>query len=184
MSSPDLGLNVVASQEIYKDFICGKIINKYELIDGRLMPSAKFTALIGDIDTYRSLYMLLGFELVAVGNEAYFATRQDRADLNETGANIQVLLVVLCRGLTSRGIAPTIMQDPSGGISAKDIDAIGEDEEISRIVKACGLLSPLTKPVNSILVEKGIMHKTPNERYILSCAGTHIYNRLFDVSSL
>jgi len=32
-----LGLNVVASQEIYKDFISGKIINKYDFADGRLM---------------------------------------------------------------------------------------------------------------------------------------------------
>jgi len=74
------------------------------------------------------------------------------------------------------------MQDPSGGINAKDIDAMGDDEEISRIVKACGLVLPLTKPVNSILVDRGIMHKTLNERYVLSCAGTHLYNRLFDIA--
>jgi len=98
MSNPDFGLNVVASQEIYKDFISGKIINKYELIGGRLMPSTKFLALISEIDTYRSLYTLLGFELVAVGDEAYFATRQDRADLNDAGANIQVLLVSFVGG--------------------------------------------------------------------------------------
>ncbi|VEA70760.1 Uncharacterised protein [Serratia rubidaea] len=69
MNNPDFGLNIVASQEIYKDFISGKIINKYELIDGRLMPSEKFLALISDIDIYRSLYTLIGFELIAVGNE-------------------------------------------------------------------------------------------------------------------
>lgn len=174
-----LGLNVVASQEIYKDFISGKIINKYDFADGRLMPSAKFSALVGDIETYRSLYTLLGFDLIAIGTEAYYISRTDRMDLNETGAAIQVILLMLCRGLISKGISPRILLDSESGISAKDVDSIGEDEEVSRILKATNLQTPLTKTVNSALVDKGIMHKAQNDRYILSCAGKCLYDKLF-----
>lgn len=42
MSSDYLGLDVFASRMIYKDFIAGKVINRYEIIEGELQSSPNF----------------------------------------------------------------------------------------------------------------------------------------------
>lgn len=179
----NFGLNPIASKEIYKDFISGKIINADEYYDGKLAPSSKFRRLVDNIDTYRALYGLLGFDIKSLNGVAFFISRADREDeLSEVAANIHTLLLVICRGLGARGIAPGILFDPNSGVSAKDIDTIGEDAEVSRIIKACGLQLPLTRPINGILVERGIMYKTRLERYILSNAGKHLFSELFENS--
>lgn len=176
----NFGLDEFASRAIYKDFISGKIINAYDYIDGELQPSHKFRELVDNLDKYREFYSLIGFEIRSVNGDAFFVSRSDRAEeLNEVAANIQVLLLMIGRGLCTQGISPGILFDDKGGISAKDIDAIGELEEVRQIMKACGLQQPLTKPVNSTMVERGIFHKTIQERYMLSSAGRIFFNELF-----
>ena len=176
----DFGLDEFASRAIYKDFVGGKIINAYDYIDGELQPSLKFRDLVDNIDKYRKFYSLIGFEIRSVNDDAFFVSRSDRAEeLNEVAANIQVLLLIIGRGLCAQGISPGILFDDKGGISAKDIDAIGELEEVQQIMKACGLQQPLTKPVNSTMVERGVFHKTIQERYILSSAGRFFFSELF-----
>ncbi|WP_320151357.1 hypothetical protein [uncultured Tolumonas sp.] len=176
----EFGLNVIASQEIYKDLIGGRVINRYELVDDKLVLSPKFSALVNDVDLFRGLYLLLGFDLINVGRDSYYISRVDRTDLNDIGANIQVILLMLSRGLTLKGISPNIMFDMSAGVSARDIDSIGDDDDISRIVRACGLQLPFTKPVNTIMVERGLMYRLQNDRYVLSCAGKFLFEKLFN----
>lgn len=179
MSNFDLGLDVFASKAIYKDFIAGKIINQYEFIEGELQPSAKFRALIDDLDKFRYIYSLLGFQIQSINDEAFFVTRDDRGeDYNEVAANIQVILTVICRGVYALGINPGILLDPTAGLSSKQIDEIGELEEQERILKACGLRLPLTESVNGQMVNRGICFKTKQDRYILSSAGKHLFDEL------
>ncbi len=181
----NFGLDTLASKAIYKDFIAGKIINAYDYIEGEWLPSPKFRDLVDNLDQYRTLYSLIGFEINSVNGEAFFVSRSDRTEeLNEVAANIQVLLMMIGRGLCTQGTNPAILFDPRGGVSVKDIDAIGNIEEIARIVKACGLQQPLTKPVNGTLVERGIFHKTTQDRYILSSAGRIFFNELFDSNDI
>ncbi|OED50095.1 DNA gyrase [Endozoicomonas sp. (ex Bugula neritina AB1)] len=176
----NFGLDEFASRAIYKDFISGKVINAYDYINGELQPSHKFRELVDNLDKYRDFYSLIGFEIRSVNNDAFFVSRSDRTEeLNEVAANIQVLLLMVGRGLCTQGTSPGILFDDKGGVSAKDIDAIGELEEVRQIMKACRLQQPLTKPVNSIMVERGIFHKTVQERYILSSAGRIFFNELF-----
>lgn len=175
-----LGLDIFASRAIYKDLVAGRIINAYEIIEGDLQPSPKFRALVDDLDKYRYIYSLQGYELQSINNEAFFATRYDRGEeYNDVAANIQVLLVVICRGVCALGIPPAILLDPNGGLSAKQIDAIGELEEQARIIKACGLRLPLTESVNGQLVNRGVCFKTKQDRYILSSAGKYLFEELF-----
>jgi len=174
------GLDTFDSRSIYKDFIAGKIINAFEFMDGELQPSKKYRSLVDNIDKYRELYSLLGFEIKSVNSDAFFITRFDRAEeLNEVAANIQVLLTVLSRGLCTQGTSPNILADQKSGISARDIDAIGEMDEVVQILTSCKLQSPLTRQVNAILVERGVMHRTRQDRYILSSAGQHFFGELF-----
>ncbi len=176
----NFGLDEFASRAIYKDFIRGKVINAYDYINGELQPSLKFRELVDNLDKYRDFYSLIGFEIRSVNNDAFFVSRSDRAEeLNDVAASIQVLLLMVGRGLCTQGISPDILFDDKGGVSARDIDAIGELEEVRQIMKACGLQQPLTKPVNGIMVERGIFHKTVQERYILSSAGRIFFNELF-----
>lgn len=175
-------LDPIATKEIYKDFISGKIINKYEMLNNEFILSAKFSELIKHIDLYKKLYSLLGFKLVHVGNEAYYIARPERDTLNEIGANIQVILIILCRGLTTRGISPEILKDPKSGIKSQIINEIGLEEEAERILKACNITNPLTKSIDSIMVERAVMHKTPGNRYILSNAGVFMYQLLLENS--
>ncbi|ACV25467.1 condensin complex protein MksE [Kangiella koreensis] len=179
MNDFDLGLDVFDSRAIYKDFMAGKIINKYEIIEGELQRSPKFGALIGSLDIYRYLYSLIGFEIKQINDEAYFITRIDRADeYNEVAANIQVLLTVICRGVYSLGLPPGILLDQDAGLTSKQIDEIGLIDEQKRILKACGLKTPLSETVNGKLVDRGVFLKTQAERYILSSAGKYLYEEI------
>lgn len=174
-----LGLNVYTSQAIYRDLVAGKIINDYEVIDGEFQQSIKFRELVDNIDKYRYLYLLLGFEIQSINSQAYFATRHDRGEeYNEVAANIQILLLIICRGVYALGISPAILLDPTAGISSKHIDEIGQMEEQERIIKACGLRQPLTESVNGQLVNRGICFRTKDDRYVLSSAGKHLFNEI------
>lgn len=179
MNNNYLGLDVFASRVIYKDFIAGMIINKYEIIDGELLPSPKFRALLDDIDKYRYLYNLLGFTIQSIGDESFFVIRTDRSEeYNEVAANIQVLLIVIIRGVYSLGIAPGILLDHTAGLSSKQIDEIGNLNEQKRILEACKLKLPLSDSVNSILVNRGVCFKTSPNRYMLSAAGKYLFQQL------
>lgn len=176
-------LDPIATKEIYKDFISGKVINKYDMSNNELIPSAKFSELIKHIDIYKKLYDLLGFEIIAIGDNSYYIARPERDTLNEIGANIQVILIVLCRGLATRGISPEILKDPQGGINSQTINDIGSEEEAERILKACDIATPLVKSVESIMVDRALMHKTSTDRYVLSNAGSFMYRLLLEANT-
>lgn len=173
-------LDPIATKEIYKDFISGKVINKYDMSNNEFIPSAKFSELIKHIDIYKKLYDLLGFEIIAIGDDSYYIARPERDTLNEIGANIQVILIVLCRGLATRGISPEMLKDPQGGINSQAINAIGSEEEAERILKACDIATPLAKSIESIMVDRALMHKTSADRYVLSNAGSFMYRLLLE----
>ena len=171
---------MIASQAIYKDLIAGKMINKYEYIDGELSKSEKFRTIIADIDKYRELYTLIGFTLKDLDAEAFFITRSDRADeFNETAANIQTILLILCRGLGKQGIAPGILLDDKAGVSMKITDEIGAEEESAQIMKACGIKQPLSNAINSTLLDRGLAFKNLDDRYVFTDAGKAFFKRVF-----
>lgn len=179
MKSDFLEIDPFASRMIYKDFISGKIINKYEILEGELQPSPKFNELLGNLDKYRYLYDLLGFEIRNIGNESFFVTRDDRLEeYNEIAANIQVLILCIARGVYALGIAPGILLDPTSGISTKMLDDIGELEEQKRILEACKLKRPLSDSVVSILLNRGVMLQLPSGRYLLSQSGRFMFNQI------
>lgn len=173
-------LDPIATKEIYKDFISGKVINKYDMSNNEFTLSAKFSELIKHIDIYKKLYDLLGFEIIAIGDESYYIARPERDTLNEVGANIQVILIVLCRGLATRGISPEILKDPQGGINSQTINDIGSEEEAERILKACDITTPLAKSIESTMVDRALMHKASADRYVLSSAGEFMYCMLLE----
>lgn len=176
-------LDPIATKEIYKDFISGKVINKYDMSNNEFILSNKFSELIKHIDIYKKLYDLLGFEIIAIGDNSYYIARPERDTLNEIGANIQVILIVLCRGLATRGISPEILKDPQGGINSQTINDIGSEEEAERILKACDIATPLVKSIESIMVDRALMHKTSTDRYILSNAGSFMYRLLLEANT-
>lgn len=175
-------LDKIATKEIYKDFIGGKVINRHEMVNNQLILSVKFSELVKHIDLYKTLYDYLGFDLIAVGQDAYYIARSERESLNDVGATIQTILIVLSRGLTTKGISPDILKDPDGGIHRHIVDEIGQEEEADRILKACNITTPLSNAVDS-LADRGLMYKTIEGRYILSNAGSFIYHRLFHCES-
>lgn len=174
-----LEVDPFSSRMIYKDFISGKVINKYEIIEGELQSSPKFKELVGNLDKYRYLYDLLGFEIRSIGDESFFISRSDRIEeYNEIAANIQVLILCITRGVYSLGIAPGILLDPTSGISTKMLEDIGELEEQKRILEACRLKYSLLDSVTSILLNRGIMIQLPSGRYLLSQSGEYIFNQI------
>ena len=180
-----LEVDPFASRMIYKDFISGKIINKYEILEGELQPSPKFKELMGNLDKYQYLYDLLGFEIRSIGNESFFVTRSDRIEeYNEIAANIQVLVLCIARGVYSLGVASGILFDPTSGISTKMLDDIGELEEQKRIMEACKLKLPLSDSVVPILVNRGIMLQLPSGRYLLSQSGRFMFNQIISKEEL
>ena len=179
MEKLDLGLDIFASRAIYKDFVTGKIINSHEIIEGDMQPSPKFRELVDNLDKYRYLYSLNGFEIQNINNVAFFVTRDDRLEeYNDVAANIQVLLLMISRGVYSLGVAPGILMDESAGLSIKQINEIGELKEQSQIIKACGLRQPLIESVNGKLLNRGICFCTKEDRYILSAAGRYLFDEL------
>lgn len=175
------GLNVIASQAIYKDLIAGRMINQYEYSDGELKESNTFKEIINDIDKYRELYALIGFTLKDLDASAFFLTRSDRADeFNETAANIQTILLIICRGLGKQGIATGILLDDKAGVSMKVADEIGTEEEAAQIMKACGIKQPLSNAINSTLLDRGLAFKNLDDRYVFTDAGKAFFKRIFN----
>lgn len=185
MNNINLQLDSFASRAIYKDLIAGKVINSHEVIEGELQPSMKFRELIENLDTYRQIYSLFGFEIRSINDKAFFITRDDRTEeYNEVAANMQIILTVIGRGVYSLGLAPGILLDPTSGLNVQQINDIGELEEISRIIKACGLRLPLIDSVNTYLLNRGMCFKTHNERYILSAAGIFLFEEIVNTASV
>ena len=175
-----LELNRFASRAIYKDFISGRIINKYELIEGELLESPKFRELVSNLDKYRYLYDLMGYRICSIGDAAFRIDREDRLnEYNDNAADIQVLIQALAIGVYSFGVAPGIMLDPHTGISEKMINDIGELEQQRILLETRKYKLPLVESVNTILVRRGVMYQTMSGRYCLTQAGLYLFKQAF-----
>ena len=175
-------LDSIASQAIYKDFIAGKIINPRELVEGVLVTTEKYRQLVDNLDSYRTLYHLMGFEIRTIGGSGFYLTRSDRSEeMNEVATSIQVLLMMIARGLGLKGVSTDILFDHTAGISIPAVNEIADDTDIARILKACGIQLPLEQSVNGLLLGRGIMFLTDEKRYILTDAGQHFFKALFGI---
>lgn len=175
-----LPFDKIASKTIYKEFMSGKTINQYELLNGQWMPSILFAELVKHFESYQTFYDYLGYKMIAIGDSAYYLSRPDRESLNDIGASIQVILILLCRGLANHGISPEILNDPKGGINERTINDIGEEEETLRILKTCSIATPFSKAIDNTMVDRALMYKTPENRYVLSNSGKFLYQVIFE----
>ena len=171
------------SQRIYADLINGRIINKFSLEQetNQLIPNADYSELFTNLESYTELYRHIGFELVF--RESFFFIRDLHLGdtYKEMAIKIQVTLLILARKITEAGFGYELLENENAGISIPQLEEISDDEEVKQLILAAKLgKKTLYEVVKDVLLERRIMEKNSQQRYILSDAGKYFFQKLFE----
>ena len=94
---------------------------------------------------------------------------------------IQVSLLILARKITEAGFGYELLENENAGISIQQLEEISEDEEVKQLILAAKLgKKTLYEVVKDVLLERRIMEKNSQQRYILSDAGKYFFQQLFE----
>ncbi|TSC21527.1 hypothetical protein FOM00_29900, partial [Pseudomonas sp. ST1] len=100
------------SQAIYKELMSGKVINKDTYENGEIKPNPLFEEMLNNYDqNYKPLYLNIGFELVMRNGFIYIRSVERDEEYSEVVRKIQVLLLILARGLHEQGYQLDILRD-------------------------------------------------------------------------
>jgi len=122
-------INRKLSVELYGQLMYGKMINRTVFIDGGLKSNPYFEEVLNNFDHYRSLYDLIGYELVMRDGFAYIRTSDGIDARDDLARNIQGLLLVLFRGALELGFTMDVLLKDSAGLSNIHIEEIGKAED-------------------------------------------------------
>ncbi|MCU7835138.1 MAG: hypothetical protein KZQ83_07760 [gamma proteobacterium symbiont of Taylorina sp.] len=170
------------SRHIYADLINGRIINKFNLEhDNQLIPNADYSELFSNLESYTELYRNIGFELVFRGSFFFIRDLHLGDTYKEMAIKIQVSLLILARKITAAGFGFDLLENENAGISAAQLEEITQEDEVKQLILAAKLgKKTLHEVVKDVLLEKRIMEKNAQQRYILSDAGKYFFKQLFD----
>ncbi len=161
------------SQLIYKELINGSVINKEVRSGDHLVPHPLFNELAaeGNRERYCQLYRNIGYDLKQLG-DCFFINEMGKDEvLSDVAMRIQVLLVVICRGITQIPLLTSVITDFHGGLSKAHIESIGEEDEYLQILKAVGFKGGLSKEVENVLINRKLAYWNHFDRLVLSNGG-------------
>jgi len=172
------------SQRIYNDLINGRIINKFILQNepqaNQYSPNPDYTELFSNLEHYVELYRNIGFELVFHDSFFFIRDLQLGETYKEMAIKIQVTLLIMARKITEIGFTYDLLENENAGISIQQLDDFSTQEDVQQLIMAAKLgKKTLHEIVRDILVERRIMEKNKDERYILSDAGKYFFKQLF-----
>ncbi|GAA5104400.1 hypothetical protein GCM10023211_01980 [Orbus sasakiae] len=172
-------INKAKSQEIYSEFINGKVINDFITLDGQLQQNPLYEELFKHYDAiYQELYSNIGFELVMKPGFMFIRNMTNNDQLSDVALKIHALLTVLGRGVQIQGYEFEIMTTHEAGINEQLIKLI-ETEEMKEILIACEIKDPLEKAINNILVKRNIAYRNSKGSLVLSSAGKAFFEEVF-----
>lgn len=171
------------SQRIYSDLINGRIINKFCFAekDNQLVPNADYSELFTNLKSYTELYRHLGFELVFRDSFFFIRDLQLGDTYKEMAIKIQVSLLILARKITAAGFGYELIKNENAGISKQQLEKISNDDEVKQSILAAKLgKKTLYEVVKDVLLERRIMERNSQQRYIPSDAGKYFFKQLFE----
>lgn len=167
---------------IYKELLAGRMINHFEWAEGKLQPALLFREIIHNLDTYRYFYKLIGFELKNLEDVAFYIVKINTDEnSNATAMDIQVLITLICRGLTLTGSSAEALVKEYGGVSEATINVIGELAELQSTLKGCKITLPLWKSVQSVLIDRNVGYLNLKGDLLLTSSGQVMFEQLYGV---
>jgi len=164
-------INRKLSVELYGQLMYGKMINRTVFIDGGLKSNPYFEEVLNNFDHYRSLYDLIGYELVMRDGFAYIRTSDGIDARDDLARNIQGLLLVLFRGALELGFTMDVLLKDSAGLSNIHIEEIGKAEDKVEVLIACGMKSGMLMEHIKKLETRAIAYRNGRGNLVLSESG-------------
>ncbi|MCQ2995777.1 hypothetical protein NLO95_16845 [Pseudomonas syringae] len=177
-------INRKLSVELYGQLMYGKMINRTVLIDGGLKSNPHFEEVLNNFDHYRSLYDLIGYELVMRDGFAYIRTSDGTDVRDDLARNIQGLLLVLFRGVLELGFTMDVLLKDSAGLSNIHIEEIGKAEDKVEVLIACGMKSGVLMEHIKKLETRAVAYRNGKGNLVLSESGAAFFDDLLGEGDL
>ncbi|QNH79631.1 hypothetical protein GGD92_15775 [Pseudomonas protegens] len=177
-------INRKLSVELYGQLMYGKMINRTVFIDGGLKSNPYFEEVLNNFDHYRSLYDLIGYELVMRDGFAYIRTSDGIDARDDLARNIQGLLLVLFRGALELGFTMDVLLKDSAGLSNIHIEEIGKAEDKVEVLIACGMKSGMLMEHIKKLETRAIAYRNGRGNLVLSESGAAFFDDLLGEGDL
>jgi len=177
-------INRKLSVELYGQLMYGKMINRTVFIDGGLNSNPYFEEVLNNFDHYRSLYDLIGYELVMRDGFAYIRTSDGIDARDDLARNIQGLLLVLFRGALELGFTMDVLLKDSAGLSNIHIEEIGKAEDKVEVLIACGMKSGMLMEHIKKLETRAIAYRNGRGNLVLSESGAAFFDDLLGEGDL
>nr|WP_024593011.1 hypothetical protein [Pseudoalteromonas sp. TB13] len=167
-------VNPALSQEIYKTFYGGSVINRkiYMTSQAQLVDSPLYIELRRHEDHYSILYKHLGFELTHDEKGEFMSlklTSENESEetlFDETSLKIVAILTLVCRLISQRGQSLQLLSEPVQGVTPKDLSEIAEDKTAIAILSTIKIKSP--EEAMEFMRKRGFCFKVSPSRYVLS----------------
>ncbi len=173
-----LDVNLTCSTDIYKQFINGRVINKYVYnMAGEREENPLFTEVFMHFNDYKKQYLMSGMELVAKDDFYYVRDNDSEMPYTDAVKRIQTLLLIIGRFVTQQGVFEKLTHS-AAGLTQEDIQTISANEDFNEILMAADM-PDLAQAIKSNLLERGIIEEPSAGRYVLSVAGNYFFQQLF-----
>jgi hypothetical protein len=172
------------SVELYGQLMYGKMINRTASIDGVLRSNPYFEEVLNNFDHYRSLYDLIGYELIMRDGFTFIRASNGTDAKDDLARNIQGLLLVLFRGALELGFTMEVLLKDSAGLSNIHIEEIGKGEDKVEVLIACGMKRGVLMEHIKKLEARAIAYRNGKGNLVLSESGTAFFNDLLGEGDL
>lgn len=172
-------LNRKLSTELYAQLMFGKMINRTQCTEGKLVSNSHFEELVNNFDQYRALYELIGYELVMRSGFAFIRTADaSEVEKDDIARNFQGLLLVLFRGVMELGYTMDLLLKDEAGLSDMRIEEIGKGQDKVEVLIACGMKSGnLVEHVKKLEV-RNVAYRNAKGNLVLTEAGEGFFQDL------
>ena len=165
---------------IFNEFMGGRMINREEWHEGALKHSALFKEISQNFDCYSYMYKLNGYVVKSLEGEAYYVVKTGADENgNQVSMDIQVLITIISRGLTLKGISPLALVEDRGGISEVTINSLAELNDLQTIIEGCKVKKPMWKAVQATLVDRGVGYINQRNELLLTNSGKVMFKKLY-----
>lgn len=134
--------------------------------------------------SYKPLYLNIGFELVMRNGFIYIRSVERDEEYSEVVRKIQVLLLILARGLHEQGYELDILRDGEAGVSDGIMEEIGKGEDKQDVMSASNMKGEaLASAVRKNLEQRGIAYRNAKGNLVLTHAGLAFFDDVFKYSN-
>lgn len=141
--------------------------------------AGRFKMLNNYDQSYKPLYLNIGFELVMRNGFIYIRSVERDEEYSEVVRKIQVLLLILARGLHEH-----ILRDGEAGVSDGIMEEIGKGEDKQDVMSASNMKGEaLASAVRKNLEQRGIAYRNAKGNLVLTHAGLAFFDDVFKYSN-